>query len=84
MLGAGGGFASSTTRPAGAAGVVVVRPREKNLLFHDGERRVHAALGLRHNDGDVAEIAERTLEAAMTERDIWGFRDVAAGRATRW
>jgi hypothetical protein len=31
----------------------------------------------------VADVANRTLELAWAEREVWGFRDVAAIRATR-
>ena len=31
----------------------------------------------------VVEVAQRTLEVAVSERDVWGFRDVATARATR-
>jgi hypothetical protein len=33
--------------------------------------------------GRLAAVAQRTLEAAAAERDVWGFRDVAAMRAGR-
>lgn len=50
---------------------------------NEGRRLLQACLALRPaSAGWVAQVADRTLELALREREVWGVRDAAAARAS--